>query len=139
MRRIVATIGSDGRACVIDEADIGPADDKITVHPVFGTTETPPPAVPGGHGKFSDLNVAPGLVRWTIFQWPAGKELGFHRTNTIDFDTVLAGSIDLILDGGTHHLEVGDCVVINGVDHGWRSGPEGCGLSALVLGCLPSA
>ena len=26
---------------------------------------------------------------------------------------------------------------INGVDHGWRAGPEGCLMSAVALGTLP--
>jgi mannose-6-phosphate isomerase-like protein (cupin superfamily) len=54
-----------------------------------------------------------------------------HHTDSVDFDAIIAGSMDLELDDGIHHLGPGDCVVMNGVDHGWSAGPEGC--TALIV------
>jgi quercetin dioxygenase-like cupin family protein len=45
--------------------------------------------------------------------------------------------MELTLDDGTHLLEAGDCVVINGVDHAWRAGPEGCTMGFAVYGTPP--
>jgi hypothetical protein len=60
-----------------------------------------------------------------------------HQTDTLDFDLVVAGSMDLVLDDGPHHLGVNDCVVVTGVDHAWRAGPDGCTLSVFLLGTPP--
>ena len=57
-----------------------------------------------------------------------------HHTDTIDYDIVLAGSVELILDDGAHLLGPGDCVVITGVDHAWRAGPDGVILSVALIG-----
>jgi hypothetical protein len=56
-----------------------------------------------------------------------------HHTDTVDFDTLLEGSLELQLDDGTHPLNVGDCVIVAGVDHAWKSGPEGCRLSVAMV------
>jgi quercetin dioxygenase-like cupin family protein len=57
-----------------------------------------------------------------------------HYTDTIDVDTVLEGSVSIILDDGPHWLEVGDTVVVNGVDHAWEAGPSGATVSVVLLG-----
>jgi hypothetical protein len=31
----------------------------------------------------------------------------------------------------------GDCVVVTGVGHAWRPGPEGCVMSVVVIGTPP--
>src|SRR5207237_643590 len=109
-------VDSKGRSCVVEEADLGPSDvTDMDQHIVFRSSESPPPPRPAGHGNDLDLGVSPGLVRWTVVQWPADRDAPMHHTDTVDFDIVLAGSIDLVLDDGTHHLEPGDCVLVNGV------------------------
>jgi quercetin dioxygenase-like cupin family protein len=51
---------------------------------------------------------------------------------------VLSGSVDLILDDGVHHLDEGDMVVMTGVDHAWKAGPDGCRINAILIGTPPS-
>jgi quercetin dioxygenase-like cupin family protein len=65
--------------------------------------------------------------------------LPLHHTDTVDFDVVLSGNVELILETGSHSLHPGDCAVITGIDHAWRAGPEGCRLSALVVGTAAEA
>jgi hypothetical protein len=60
-----------------------------------------------------------------------------HHTDTIDFDTIIFGEVDILLDDGPHHLVPGDCVVVKGVDHAWLAGPEGCTSSVVVIGTPP--
>jgi quercetin dioxygenase-like cupin family protein len=60
-----------------------------------------------------------------------------HHTDTVDFDTVLSGSVELTLGDGMHQLAAGDSVVMTGVDHAWRAGPEGCRLNVMSIGVLP--
>ena len=50
-----------------------------------------------------------------------------HHTDTLDLETIISGSVDLILDDGAHHLEAGDMVVMTGVDHAWRPDPTAVG------------
>jgi quercetin dioxygenase-like cupin family protein len=57
----------------------------------------------------------------------------------VDFDSILGGSLELILDDGVHILQAGDCVIINGIDHAWRAGPDGCTMAVLMLGAVNRA
>jgi quercetin dioxygenase-like cupin family protein len=70
-------------------------------------------------------------------EYGPGAVISPHHTDTVDFDVVLSGAVELILDDGVHHLAVGDCLVVAGVDHGWRAGPEGCRLSVVTIGASP--
>lgn len=58
-----------------------------------------------------------------------------HHTDTLDLQTVLSRSVDLVLDDGAHRLDEGDLVVLAGVDHAWRGGPTAAG-SALSFSAL---
>jgi quercetin dioxygenase-like cupin family protein len=61
---------------------------------------------------------------------------GMHTTDTIDFEYVLSGAIDLELDDGeTVHLVAGDTVVQNGTRHAWRNrGGEPCEMVVVLIG-----
>ncbi|ORW53845.1 hypothetical protein AWB90_01750 [Mycobacterium paraense] len=98
------------------------------------------PSISAGGGRLADLLdlvVAPGALRWAAIEYAPGAEFAMHHTDTVDFDVVLSGSVDLILDDGAHRLAVGDGVVITGVDHAWLAGPQGCRLSVLTIGASP--
>lgn len=98
-----------------------------------------PPIDDGGRaaGKL-DLVLPPGALRWTMIEYAPGAEFSMHHTDTVDFDVVLSGSVELVLDDGDHLLEPGDSAVITGVDHGWRAGPRGCRLDVLTIAALAS-
>ncbi len=74
-----------------------------------------------------------------MLDYAPGMGFSMHHTDTVDFDTVLSGSIELILDDGAHPLVAGDHVVVTGVDHAWRAGPDGCRMSIVSLGVSPPA
>lgn len=77
--------------------------------------------------------MAPGQSSWALWRFDAGAEVDLHHTDSLDFDLVVEGTIELILDEGVHALAAGDCVVMTGVDHAWRAGPEGCLMSGVTL------
>jgi quercetin dioxygenase-like cupin family protein len=81
----------------------------------------------------------PGEVTWMTVQFPANGSFDRHHTPTVDFDSILGGSLELILDDGVHILQAGDCVIINGIDHAWRAGPDGCTMAVLMLGAVNRA
>jgi hypothetical protein len=79
------------------------------------------------------LEAAPGGAKWIyarmlpIAEQPEHPPMqgidedGFHTTRTIDFDVILDGEVDLILDEETVHLKGGDFVVIQAARHAWRN------------------
>lgn len=136
MRTLITGVDAQGRSCVVSE-------DELTLDQVapgfamgvpFATTTSPPPARPAGAAPLIDQGIAPGIVRWMVVDLGAGSEAPMHHTDTVDLETVLSGSVDLLLDDGAHRLEQGDLVVLTGVDHAWRAGPDGCRLSAVMVG-----
>lgn len=62
-----------------------------------------------------------GVIRWGVARIPAGVTGPFHSTPTVDFDTVLEGELDMILDETTVTLCAGDSVVMDGVSHAWHT------------------
>ena len=99
----------------------------------------PLPARPDGTGELRDLGVAPGYSQWLISRWAPHEQAASHHTDTLDYDLVLAGTMVITLGDGEHRLEAGDAVVVTGVDHAWRAGPEGCILSVVLFGTSPPA
>ena len=139
MRVLVTGVDADGRSCVLSEqVGLDPVPDGV-FH--FGmahrTASAPPPAGPAAHTELMDVQVPPGIAQWIVIDYEPGGIQEWHHTDTVDFDLVLQGSIDLTLVDGVHHLDAGDGAVINGVDHAWQAGPEGCRLSVLFLGTPP--
>ena len=98
------------------------------------------PSISTGGGRVADvldLGVPAGAIHWWVSEYAPGARFSMHHTDTVDLDVVLSGSVDLILDDGEHPLAAGDSVVVTGVDHGWRAGPEGCRLSVVTIGASP--
>ena len=137
MRALIASVDDQGRSCVVDEADLvfeqhggGPMGTTV----VAATQTSPPPAGHPGRAMRVDLGVPPGLVRWLVVDFPPGSSAPLHHTDTIDLVFVYEGGAELILDDGAHPLGPGDCVMLQGVDHGWETGPDGCRISSVVVG-----
>ena len=89
------------------------------------------------NAELIDQVLPPGHARWIVVDYGPHAETPVHHTDTLDLETIISGSVDLILDDGAHHLEVGDMVVMTGVDHAWRAGPDGCRINAVLIGTPP--
>jgi mannose-6-phosphate isomerase-like protein (cupin superfamily) len=61
---------------------------------------------------------------------------GMHTTDTVDFDVILSGEVNLELDDGAEVLlKAGDCVVQNGTRHAWRNrSSENCVIAVTLVG-----
>ena len=94
-------------------------------------------ARPEGNADLIDQLLEPGHARWIIVDYGPNSETPVHHTDTLDLETVISGSVDLILDDGVHHLEEGDMVVMTGVDHAWKAGADGCRINAILIGTPP--
>lgn len=155
MRRVVAGVGDDGRSRVVVDgpspgirevrrgADASPetlsdvpaelSDGQYVTCGLWYTEAPPDPNAPDRAADPIGLP-APGHTRWLLSVMGPNMNWPPHRTNTIDYGCVITGACDLVLDDDVVHLGPGDCVVINGANHGWRTGPEGCTKSTIVIG-----
>lgn len=126
----------DGRSCVIDrvEWEHDPASADVTATSVADIQVAEPAIRPNGSSEYRDYGIPVGTARWHRVRFPPNQERALHYTNTIDTMTIIDGSLHLLLDDGEHELLAGDCILIQGVDHGWRIGPEGCTVSNILFG-----
>lgn len=61
---------------------------------------------------------------------------GMHKSDTADFDIILAGEIDCVLSDGTKlTFRAGEVVVMNGADHAWQNnGTEDAVVAFVMIG-----
>lgn len=132
MRYLITGTDEAGRSCVVHEIDASTDGGRT----IFRAHETPLSVPPIDAALRRDLQIDPGGIRWVLLHFEPGKHFELHASETVDLDIVLTGTIDLVLETGTHALGPGDGAVIKGINHGWQVGPEGCTLSAVVLGAV---
>jgi mannose-6-phosphate isomerase-like protein (cupin superfamily) len=147
MRRLVLGLDAEGRSCVAEEAEVAfNAIDALpgaSVATLFATSQSPPPPCEPGLGALVPDTLAPGLVRWFVIDHEPRSSpddvrgLEMHHRNAIDLAVVLAGAGDLILGDGPHPVSAGDCIVMAGLDHTLRPGPDGCRLMSFAIGTPP--
>jgi hypothetical protein len=138
-RLLVTGVDAAGRSCAVQDGPV-----TLEGFPGFGGIlysvlyETSSPAISEGGraADILDLGVVPGAVNWKMIDYGPGVSFSMHHTDTLDLDQVLAGSVELMLDDGMHALQVGDTAVVTGVDHAWRTGPDGCRLSVVSIGII---
>ena len=140
MRILITGVDQEGHSCVVGESN--PAahpfgSGGITVAVVASSESCPPAARPPGRGDLLGVASTPGVARWSFTEFPPGVTTPVHHTDSLDFDVVLHGSVDLILDDGAHQLGPGDGAVIKGIDHGWATHDQGCRMSVVVIATPP--
>ncbi|HEY7230754.1 MAG TPA: cupin domain-containing protein [Pseudolabrys sp.] len=99
---------------VDNDGEVDPSSEKI------GTT------IPNGT-VFRIVSFAPGVA-------PRN-----HRTDSIDYAVVIAGEIDMDLDGTSVHLKAGDVLVQRGTIHNWiNKGSEPCVIAFTLISAKPA-
>jgi hypothetical protein len=65
-----------------------------------------------------------------------GGEPDMHRSDTIDYEIILSGKVDIVLPGGhSRTLKSGSILIMAGAPHAWRNHyDEDCTYIAVVLG-----
>lgn len=164
VRRVVTGHTPEGKAIIASdtEVDANPIGalgssttvvwgrDDVAAFPDDGSqpareTVFPPP---GGCG-IAVLELAPEgddfdeFVRTQLAPWADPDAPGMHRTATLDYDVVLAGTVGLEVDDGVVvTLHPGDIVVQNGTRHRWcNQGDTVARILAVTIGAehaLPS-
>lgn len=133
MKLIVSGI-RDGKSCIVQEIDCTPSSDGMSTQAILDLELGSLPPRPPGIGDFVDIPVTQGAMKWYRVGFAPNQFWGMHYTDTVDCHTIVSGSIDLILDDGPHCLEPGDSAIVNGVDHAWQAGPDGCATSIIIFG-----
>lgn len=96
------------------------------------------PAIPDtGTGVLLEAMSPVGGSVHNIWVFEPGLYSDMHRTDTIDIDVVLSGSLELEVETQTVVLEQGDMALISGANHAWRSGPEGAVVLFTLLAGSP--
>jgi hypothetical protein len=142
MKFVETGVGDDGRSRVTSVHDVladrAFRSGSLTSEVLWATNEIPfelPIPRRAASDPVVDFGIPANAIRFTMLRIEAGEqEHGLHRTDTIDFDLVVAGEVDLLLDDGDINLQPGDSVVLPGVTHGWRAGPDGVVMCIAVLG-----
>ena len=136
MRVLVAGADEDGRSAIVSEQQMSllqaPEAPEFWFAELFRSTESSAP--PARRAGRLDIGIEEGRMVWQVIDYAPFASPPMHHTTTIDLDMVLQGSIELLLDDGAHVLEAGDAVIVPGVDHAWKAGPDGCRLSVTFLG-----
>jgi hypothetical protein len=148
VRLIVLGVDDAGQSCVASTTELAftpiPNIPGVSHTSLYRTSESPPPPCPPpAQGKQIESTLPPGCVNWYIIdhepptehETHAGTEL--HGRNMIDLVVVLEGGGALILADGEHPVTAGDCIVMAGIEHGMRTGPEGSRLMSFAIGASP--
>jgi hypothetical protein len=141
MTVLLTGVDDDGRSCVVGEIALRdePFESSDVTFAVAAKTESCPPQI-GPHGRgtfFFDHGVAPGIVEWVFSSFPPEAKTIVHHTDSVDFVVVLEGSVDVVLDDGPHRLNLGDGIIMNGVDHSWQTHQEPCRTSVCMIAAVP--
>jgi mannose-6-phosphate isomerase-like protein (cupin superfamily) len=73
-----------------------------------------------------------------IVEYGPGVAARNHRTDSIDYAVVMAGEIDMDIDGATVHLRQGDVLVQRGTIHNWNNrGTVPCVIAFVLIAAKP--
>lgn len=80
----------------------------------------------------------PGGTVFRIIAYAPGVAPRRHRTQSIDYAVVMAGEIDMEIDGASVHLRQGDVLVQRGTIHDWiNRGTEPCIIAFVLVAAKP--
>lgn len=149
MRKLLTGVDADGRSCLISVTEVVPTPPAegghgVNVARVHATTQSPPPARPPAQGDAVDVRLAPGMLRWMVVEHPPYDPNGppststeIHHADALHLVFVHQGGGQLHLQDGAHDVSAGDLIVMPGVDHAMRGGPDGCHLVVVSVGTPP--
>jgi mannose-6-phosphate isomerase-like protein (cupin superfamily) len=142
IRRVVTGHDEDGRAIVtIDEISKNvisrrPAHESCVI---WSTGEFPSDnssARDGGARPVASTDPHGSVFR--IVEYAPGVAPRNHRTESIDYAVVMAGEIDMEIDGASVHLRQGDVLVQRGTIHNWSNrGTVPCIIAFVLIAASP--
>ena len=142
VRRIVTGHDENGRAkVIIDEIVTNTFEGRPGAHVAPVWTSEGFPADNDGNADAAARKVGTTLPNGTVFRvvsFGPGVAARNHRTDSIDYATVISGEIDMELDGETVHLKAGDVMVQRGTIHNWvNRGSAPCIIAFVLIAAKP--
>jgi Cupin domain len=127
---------------VVEAAWIWGTDEVVTVPAEIGSVPTGTQFPPAGGTRFALFCFAPhsagklDLSADPTMRVEDGDDPGMHRSDSIDYEFVLSGKVDVELPGGQKRtLRPGSCLVMGGVAHAWSNHyNEPCVYAAVIIG-----
>jgi mannose-6-phosphate isomerase-like protein (cupin superfamily) len=142
IRRVVTGHDEDGRAIVaIDEI----SKNVISRRPrhescvIWSTGEFPSDnSSARDDGERPVAGTDPHGSVFRIVEYAPGVAPRNHRTESIDYAVVMAGEIDMEIDGASVHLRQGDVLVQRGTIHNWSNrGTVPCIIAFVLIAARP--
>ena len=142
VRRVVTGHDENGRAIVsIDEIAKNIVQGRPGAHAAVIWTSEGFPVDNDGSADTSERKVGTTLDNGTVFRvvsFGLGVTPRNHRTDSIDYATVISGEIDMELDGTSVHLKAGDLLVQRGTIHNWvNKGTAPCVIAFAQVAAKP--
>src|SRR5215471_8024919 len=142
IRRVVTGHDSTGRAVVLYD-EIGkevssgrPGATSCVVWTTEGSPVSNDGSVDEAKRKVGTTHDSGTVFR--VVRFDPGVTPRNHRTDSIDYAVVLAGEIDMELDGSTTRLRTGDVLVQRGTIHNWvNRGTEPCIIAFVLVDAKP--
>ncbi len=142
LRRVVTGHDEQGRAKVIIDEQVA---NLFSPRPgaeysVIWSTDSLPADNDGNDdptGKRIGTTIPGGSV-FRVVSFGPGVTPRNHRTDSIDYAVVMAGEIDMELDGSSVHLKAGDVLVQRGTIHNWvNRGSVPCVIAFALVSAKP--
>jgi quercetin dioxygenase-like cupin family protein len=142
VRRVVTGHDAKGNArVVIDEIAKNVAATRPGANAAVIWTSEGFPVNNDGNADTSGRQVGTTLDNGVVFRvvsFGPGVAPRNHRTDSIDYATVISGEIDMVLDGETVRLKAGDVLVQRGTIHNWvNKGTEPCVIAFVLVTAKP--
>ena len=143
VRRVVTGHDENGRAIVaIDEMSKNVVQTRPGAHAAVIWTSEGFPVDNDGRADTSGRKIGISAIdNGTVFRvvsFGPGVTPRNHRTDTIDYATVISGEIDMELDGTSVHLKAGDVLVQRGTIHNWvNNGTVPCVIAFALIAAKP--
>lgn len=144
IRRIVTGHDANGRAVFKEDGTIAgrEVESGVAQFALAWTTNTSPADNddPFDGAQRSVGLACPGGTVLRFVDLAPGRRSPMHRTNSIDYGIVIAGTIDLELDdGAVKHLRPGDVVVQRGTMHAWvNNSAQWCRMAFVLIDAKPA-
>ena len=139
IRRIVTGHDADGKAVVrIEDVGANRASGRANhaSQVIWTTNDMPVGFSEDGEDKGArDIGTTiPGGSVFRVVEYGPGVVPRNHRTDSIDYAMVIAGEIDMEMDGTIVHLRTGDVLVQRGTIHNWiNNGTETCVIAFVLI------
>ena len=138
VRCYITGLGPDGESTVMRTVDIDP----VGVTALWRQDEASGGRASSSEDPPRDIGLPPGEPRSFAVYFPPGSGVpanathapSLHWTRSTDLDFIISGQMELILETMSVTLEPGDSVVLPGVMHNWKAGPEGCLMLVSLVG-----